>query len=567
MPTGAQRRRRRGSRERGRRSPPRAAAALAGVGVRSSLSAMIGVLAGLDPKLAIAAALGLAFVLVALANLAVGVVGLRASHLPRARPGRRRPGAQLREARRPDARDLLARDDRHASEAATSLVLLRAPDADGDRALFVALDVAQLRLGGGPGDTTSTRQPLSRSTSSLFPIVYTAIREPKHMRWVTGAFVVGAALAAAYGLVALPATSAAAVSVTAAGRPRSRVTGPSATRTCSPRCSSSGSSWPARDRARRRAIPAGAALLLRRDRCSASAVYRHRLTRRRDRAGRGPDRRGRLRRPSLAPRRVGSGRSSRVARIGFFAFFATAPRSTRITTADGGSGRTDIWKVGWRMFEANPVHGVGAGNFKSPRSTTCWSSRERRPRRVHRRHADRRAQRLPGDPRRARRSSGCDVPADRDPQHRRLGPRTARDASTGSARTGLSLIARAVIVGLPRLIMAADFFLSAEFSKLLWLLLALGPALLGVADPDGGGHRRPASPGAQRLALRSRRLSARESRRPPAAALICPGRGADSRTFSRVRSLADVVAADRDPLPARRSGGSGRRPQPAPPGR
>lgn len=28
-----------------------------------------------------------------------------------------------------------------------------------------------------------------------------------------------------------------------------------------------------------------------------------------------------------------------------------------------GSGRTDIWKVGWRMVEANPVLGVGAGNY------------------------------------------------------------------------------------------------------------------------------------------------------------------------------------------------------------
>ncbi len=36
----------------------------------------------------------------------------------------------------------------------------------------------------------------------------------------------------------------------------------------------------------------------------------------------------------------------------------------RITESDGGNGRTDIWTVGWRMFEANPANGVGAGNFE-----------------------------------------------------------------------------------------------------------------------------------------------------------------------------------------------------------
>jgi O-antigen ligase len=45
---------------------------------------------------------------------------------------------------------------------------------------------------------------------------------------------------------------------------------------------------------------------------------------------------------------------------------------------------------------------------------------------------------------------------------------------------GLALIARGVATGLFST-MAADFFLSAEFSKQLWLLLALGPAALGLA--------------------------------------------------------------------------------------
>jgi O-antigen ligase len=35
----------------------------------------------------------------------------------------------------------------------------------------------------------------------------------------------------------------------------------------------------------------------------------------------------------------------------------------RIFKSDGGSGRTDLWKVGWRAVQDKPVHGVGAGNF------------------------------------------------------------------------------------------------------------------------------------------------------------------------------------------------------------
>lgn len=46
-------------------------------------------------------------------------------------------------------------------------------------------------------------------------------------------------------------------------------------------------------------------------------------------------------------------------------FVLTPPEARqRITESDGGNGRTDIWKVGWRMVEAHPANGVGAGNFE-----------------------------------------------------------------------------------------------------------------------------------------------------------------------------------------------------------
>jgi O-antigen ligase len=49
--------------------------------------------------------------------------------------------------------------------------------------------------------------------------------------------------------------------------------------------------------------------------------------------------------------------------IVYFAFLAPSEARDRITKTEGGTGRTDIWKVGWRMVEAEPLHGVGAGNF------------------------------------------------------------------------------------------------------------------------------------------------------------------------------------------------------------
>jgi hypothetical protein len=44
----------------------------------------------------------------------------------------------------------------------------------------------------------------------------------------------------------------------------------------------------------------------------------------------------------------------------------------------------------------------------------------------------------------------------------------------------MDLLSRAVFVGLVG-ILAADFFASEQFSKQLWLLLGLGPALLAMA--------------------------------------------------------------------------------------
>ena len=44
----------------------------------------------------------------------------------------------------------------------------------------------------------------------------------------------------------------------------------------------------------------------------------------------------------------------------------------------------------------------------------------------------------------------------------------------------MEIVARAMVVALVG-ILAADFFITEQYGKQLWLLLGLGPALLGVA--------------------------------------------------------------------------------------
>ena len=48
--------------------------------------------------------------------------------------------------------------------------------------------------------------------------------------------------------------------------------------------------------------------------------------------------------------------------VGYFAPFAGLDARTR-HHGRGRHGRTDIWKVGWRMVEAQPITGIGSGNF------------------------------------------------------------------------------------------------------------------------------------------------------------------------------------------------------------
>jgi O-antigen ligase len=173
----------------------------------------------------------------------------------------------------------------------------------------------------------------------------------------------------------------------------------------------------------------------------------------------------------------------------YFAAFAPDAARERVTTIEGGTGRSDVWTVGWRMVEDEPLRGVGAGNF--PNSSIHYLLEPGAilrddfivdtPKVAHNMYLEVLAEL--GIPGLAMFvlilgfSLGCTL--------RAMG--AFRDG--GDAQ--LEIVARALFVALVGLL-AADFFGSRQFSKQLWLLLALGPALLAIARAQAS--RAPSQP-------------------------------------------------------------------------
>jgi O-antigen ligase len=162
-------------------------------------------------------------------------------------------------------------------------------------------------------------------------------------------------------------------------------------------------------------------------------------------------------------------------------YFATiAPESVRqrVTHPQGGTGRVDIWKVGWRMVQHNSLEGVGAGNFQT-------SS-------IHYLLA-------PGklirddfivDTPKVAHNTYLQVLAELGIVGFALfmtillfSLACAFKAHRAAAQAGdreLDIIARATVVALVALF-AAYFFVSRDYGKQLWLLLALCPVMLDLA--------------------------------------------------------------------------------------
>ena len=155
--------------------------------------------------------------------------------------------------------------------------------------------------------------------------------------------------------------------------------------------------------------------------------------------------------------------------------------------SEGGTGRVDIWKVGWRMVEAEPLHGVGAGNFQivsihyllEPGALKRDDFIVETPKVAHNVYLGLLAE------------LGivgltlfmCLVIS--------LIACSLRAAQLFRDNENLQMevMARAQLVGVFGLL-AALFFSSDEFKKQLWLLLSLGPALLAIAQAEAAERQR-----------------------------------------------------------------------------
>lgn len=160
-------------------------------------------------------------------------------------------------------------------------------------------------------------------------------------------------------------------------------------------------------------------------------------------------------------------------------YFAIAPLAARqrVTMANT-SGRSDIWRVGWRMVQAHPLTGVGSGNFQEASVHyvqgigTLTSAF------------------LIIDVPHVAHNVYLELLADLGVPGLLAFLGVAGFATLAAARAArrfesqgdvaMELVARCQVLALVAF-MSADFFLSGEFSKQLWLTFALSPAILALS--------------------------------------------------------------------------------------
>jgi O-antigen ligase len=157
------------------------------------------------------------------------------------------------------------------------------------------------------------------------------------------------------------------------------------------------------------------------------------------------------------------------------------------------SGRSSIWTVGWRMVTANPVLGVGSGNYiiaephyllTSPGSIAADQFIIDTPYVAHNIYLHVLAEMG---------VIGLALFLGLIALSIASAMRAVRIAQSRDDRV-VEALGRALVMALAGML-AADFFVSEQYSKQLWLLLALGPALLAIAQPEVRAHvGRPGAP-------------------------------------------------------------------------
>jgi O-antigen ligase len=444
-------------------------------------AAVVGLMAGLDPKFAVAGSLGIAFMLLALANLSAGLIAFTLVVFLELAPAIGGPALSFTKL----AGGVLAFSflatlvDRKRSD---DLFWSRFPGMFGALMLFLAWNVASYFWAEDPGRVKGQAVILILNIA-LFVIVLEAVKTERHVRGVLSAFVFGGAVAATYGVIAQPNASQFAYSADSSsglGRIAGTVGDPNVLASLlvvglilALALAATGKRDPIQ-----RGMFLFAALL-----CAAGIFLTG------SRGGLVALGGGLIAAILMTPRNriVVAIAAVAIAGSAFTYYVAIAPEAAvqRLSTADGGSGRTDIWKVGWRIVEDKPTIGVGAGNFQvssihyllaKPGAIESDSYVVDKPAVAHNSYLQMLAELgviglalflavLIS-------AIACAFKAAR--VFARLG------------RTSMEVMSTAVAVALLSLL-AADFFVSEGLSKQLWLLLAMGPAMLAMARDEAAG--------------------------------------------------------------------------------
>jgi O-antigen ligase len=461
--------------------------------VLAGLALLVGLLAGIDPKMAIVAALGLLFVLGVVSDLAVGLALFAVVSFLDVLPA---GGASVSFAKAAGLLLALAWLATLATRTQTENDFAGAhPMVTYLLILFVAWVGLSSLWAEQPANAFESLYRYALNLA-LFPIVYTAVRTGRHVNWVLAAFMAGAVVSALYGIVTPvpPTTGVDTARLSGAGLDPNQLAALLVASIALAGAFFAGGvkSTPGTRAAALAVIGfclAGVLLSLSRGGLVALGVAMVTAVI----FG------GRWRMSALALLVVVAGSA-----YTYIAFFANPVERARITHPQGGTGRTDIWAVGWRMVEAHPVAGVGAGNF--PVSSVHYLLKPGliqrsdfivdKPKVAHNLYLGVLAElgvvglalflSIIGF------SLWCVISA----THQFVRSKDRR----------MELLSRALFVALVALL-AADFFLSEQFSKQLWLLLALGPALMAVsrreareAEPEASAPQPTPPPRAEALA-------------------------------------------------------------------
>lgn len=172
--------------------------------------------------------------------------------------------------------------------------------------------------------------------------------------------------------------------------------------------------------------------------------------------------------------------------LGYFLFFASLPAKERVSNVGGGgTGRLDLWTVAERMIAAHPLQGVGTGQFQT--SSVHYLLRP---------GAIERADFILSHPKVAH-NTYLNVVAELGVVGGALfvglvaaSVYALLRAVAVFRRLGderMEILVRGTAVGVVGYLVTL-VFISENYSKLFWLMLALGPALLAVAlEQERGG--------------------------------------------------------------------------------